>query len=101
MAILIETPTTRLYSPTEVFGGRFRHDCMAGCGNVLIVPDPETPGAPNDLREGQIWRCRRCGGLHEYYLAMLPGQRYACVRLLEGIQRRTAGEPLVREFVDK
>lgn len=99
MAVILETPNTRLYSPTEVFGGRFRHPCMAACGNVMIVPDPETPGAPDVLREGQIWACIRCQANHEYYLAMLPGQRYACVRLLEGIQRREAGEPVVQEFV--
>ena len=100
MAVILETPITRLYSPTQVFGGRFRHDCMNGCGNTMIVPDPETPGAPTELREGQIWGCINCGANHEYYLVMLPGVRYACTRLLMGVQRRTDGEPTVQEFVE-
>lgn len=100
MAVILDTPNTRLYAPTEVFGGRFRHDCMAGCGNVMVVPDPETPGAPNELREGQIWGCIRCNANHEYYLVLLSGSRTACVRLLEGVQRREAGEPTVQEFVE-
>lgn len=99
MAILIETPNTRLYSPTEVFGGRFRHPCMAGCGNVMIVPDDCTDGVRTRLDQGDIWTCIKCGGSHEYYTVFLPGVRMACVRLLQGIQRREAGEPTVQEFV--
>lgn len=99
MSVLLETPTRRLFAPAAVFGGRYRHDCHAGCGQVMVVPDPATEGAPERLEEGQIWACGTCGALHEYYLAYTPGVRNACVRLLKGIHRRERGEPAIGEWV--
>jgi len=91
----------RLYATCTVFsGGRFRHECQGGCGNVMVVPDPCTEGAPDALREGQIWGCIRCRSAHEYYLVLTPGVRMAGVRLLaDGPYRRTSAEPTVDEFV--
>ncbi len=99
MSVLLETATRRLYRPAAVFGGRFRHECHAGCGNVMVVPDPETPGAPDRLEEGQIWACAKCFAKHEYVMAYTPGVRNAAVRLLIGVDRRESGEPTVGEFV--
>lgn len=99
MAVVLDTPNTRLYSPTEVFGGRFKHDCMGRCGNTMVVPDAFTDGVRTKLEDGDIWGCIKCGATHEYYMVRLPGVRTACVRLHEGIQRREAGEPTVGEFV--
>jgi len=99
VSVLLETPNRRLFSPTEVFGGRFRHPCYAGCGNVMVVPDPETPGAPDVLREGQIWGCLQCGTPHEYTMAYLPGTRWACVRVFQGVMARESAEPTVTEFL--
>ena len=98
MSVLLELPNRRLFAPAEVFGGRYRHPCHANCGNTMVVPDPETEGAPDKLRPGQIWGCLRCGAAHEYYMVYLPGVRSACVRLLRGIQQREGSEPTISEF---
>jgi hypothetical protein len=95
---VFETADRRLYSPAAVFGGRYRHGCMAACGNEMIVPAPDS--AKTRLEDGDIWRCNTCGALHEYYVVRLPGTRHAAVRLLRGVHRREAGEPLLTEFVE-
>lgn len=96
-----EKDNVRIYSPSEVFGGTFRHACLNKCGNNLVVPDRETPGAPQRLEDGQIWRCRTCGALHEYYLARGRGFTDAIVRLLKGIHQRQGYEPKIDEFMEK
>jgi hypothetical protein len=98
MSVLLESPNRRLYTPADVFGGRFRHPCHGGCGNVMVVPDPETEGAPDVLREGQIWGCRQCFAAHEYYMVYIPGVRMACVRLFRGPMQRESFEPKAAEF---
>ena len=96
-----------LTSMEGVFGGHYRHRCLGGlsgrtaCEAVMVVPDPETPGAPQVLEEGQIWGCARCGALHEYYIAYKDGGRYGCVRLLLGDDVRESWEPGVTEFMPK
>jgi hypothetical protein len=98
---VLETPNRRLYSPTQVFGGRFRHPCARpGCDAEMVVPDPCTPGAPERLEEGQIWACAACMALHEYYLVLDKGVRSACVRLLVGEHVREGAEPKVDEFLE-
>lgn len=99
MADLTESPVLRLDAPRAVFGGHYRHECMRRCGNVLVVPDPSTPGAPDRLEEGHIWACAACGALHEYYVAYGTRSRNAAVRLLDGMDVRTSGEPTVLEWV--
>lgn len=94
-----EAPSLRLFSPTEVFGGRFRHPCHAGCGQVMVVPDPTT-NIPR-LEEGHIWACGHCFAKHEYYLVLSQGMRAAGVRLLVGTHNRGQGEPGVGEFIEK
>lgn len=88
-----------LTSLEGVFGCHYRHPCIA-CGVPMVVPDPETPGAPAVLEEGQIWACPN-GHLHEYYVTYKDGGRYGTVKLLEGVDRRESGEPTVGEFVPK
>ena len=89
-----------------VFGGTYRHQCLAGmsginpCTNVMVVPDPETPGAPKVLTEGQVWACASCGARHEYYIIRRGGVREGCVKLLHGVDRRGADEPTVTEFME-
>ncbi len=65
----------------------------------MVVPDPETEGAPDVLREGQIWGCSRCFSPHEYYMVYISGARSACVRLFQGPMQRESFEPKVTEFV--
>lgn len=96
MADLLESADVHVLSPA-IFGGRFRHPCYAGCGQVMVVPDPRT--ARERLGDGEIWGCGQCGALHEYYLAYGSASRNALVRVLRGVHRRTAGEPTVQEFV--
>lgn len=90
-----------------VFGCHYRHRCLGGlsgatgCTAEMVVPDPNTPGAPAVLEEGQIWECVQCGALHEYYIEYRGGARHGCVRLLAGVQRRESGEPTVTEFMPK
>jgi hypothetical protein len=94
------TENTRVHPPSE-FVGTFRHACLAKCGQIMIVPDRSTPGAPERLEDGQIWRCGTCGALHEYYLAFGKGERAAIVRLLKGLHVRSSAEPRVDEFMEK
>jgi len=99
-------PTRLLTSMEGVFGGTYRHPCLAGaaglnqCGNVLVVPNPEIEGAPKVLEEGQIWTCNGCGANHEYYVLYRDGGRYGCVRLLQGNGDRESGEPRLTEFME-
>lgn len=96
---ILETPNRRLYSPTQVFGGRFRHGCLRpGCDQVMVVPDPGTP-IPR-LEEGHIWACGKCLANHEYYLVLERGVRSAAVRLLVGEDVRESAEPTVTEFME-
>jgi hypothetical protein len=67
----------------------------------MVVPDRETPGAPEILTEGQIWACGRCGANHEYYIRYEGPIRNGCVRLLLGNGDRDRGEPTVTEFMPK
>jgi hypothetical protein len=100
-APLGDVPRRRLLAPGEVFGGTMRHECLNGCGNVLVVPDRETPGAPRVLAEGDVWACNRCGGLHEYGLYFRDGGRYGQIRLLAGNGVRESGEVGIRELLAK
>lgn len=97
-----EKDNVRIYSPSEVFGGgTFRHQCLMKCGNTLVVPDRNTPGAKERLEDGDIWRCKVCGALHEYYLAHGRGFTDAIVRLLKGQHKRAGYEPKIDEFMEK
>lgn len=101
MADLVDTDKTRVFPTSEVFSGTFTHDCMAKCGNRMTVPDRNTPGAPERLEDGQIWICRTCGAMHEYYLALSRSSRGAIVRLLKGLHVREGFEPPAGEFIPK
>jgi hypothetical protein len=94
-----DQPRRVLTSPEKVFSGTYRHACLAGCGQIMVVPDRNTPGAPEILCEGDIWSCIRCGSNHEYYMYYKDGGRYGACRLLAGNGNRESGEPTVTEFL--
>lgn len=97
MSAIPETATRRFFAPDKVFGGTWKHPCLRGCGNEMVVPAPLS-GRPR-LEEGDIWVCNGCLTMHEYYLVLNPGSRQACVRLLTGVHRRENGEPSILEWV--
>ena len=94
-----DTPRIALASPEQIFGGTYRHPCLNGCGNEMVVPDRQTPGAPELLCEGDIWACLRCGAAHEYYLYYADGARHGACRLLAGNGDRASGEPRIDDFI--
>jgi hypothetical protein len=96
-----DVPRRKLLSPADVFGGTMRHACLNGCGNVMVVPDRNTIGAPEVLCEGDVWACNGCGALHEYGMYYREGGRYGQIRLLAGSGKRESGEIGVRELLAK
>lgn len=98
MSVLLETPERRLLPAWKVFSGHCRHDCYGGCGSVMVVPN-EGDGYGAKLEDGDLYACKKCGTVHEYYMSFVSGARWATIRILRGVHVREQGEPAILEFV--